>query len=111
MAEPGQPGNGHINCLSMAEILALWAARGWHPDLPLTLGMRAISTTQWFRKNILVLRRAPVAPDPDAARVLEMIGRKTFAWYTQSFGQWHAPVTQDFAPAELGYGPYRGPTK
>lgn len=58
VAEPGQPGNGHINCLEMRSVLEKWKQLGWEVNLPMTLGLRAISSMQWFRRNLLLLERS-----------------------------------------------------
>lgn len=86
VAEPGQPGNGHINCRQIEEILGLWAARGWQPDLIETLAIRALSTMSWFRRNIVVLRRTGETGQTEAARRLCAIGAREYTWYGQKPG-------------------------
>lgn len=85
MAEPGQPGNGHINCMKISSSLQLFAERGWHPDLALTLGMRGIASLQWFKRNMMVLKKSS-APAPRATEILSRIGDLPFKWYTQETG-------------------------
>ncbi len=102
-AEPGQPGNGHINCQPISHWLAQWAARGWHPDLVASLGVRALATMSWFRRNLIVLRRDK--SDSDAIAVLTEIGSKPFTWYGQPPGIRHFPFTEDLPPPPAGYAP------
>jgi glycosyltransferase involved in cell wall biosynthesis len=85
-AEPGQPGNGHINCRPITEWIALWQNEGWTPDLDLTLSCRALSSLFWFRRNFIVFRRYEEEPNFYAARFLSEIGRRKFRWHPQSPG-------------------------
>lgn len=104
MAEPGQPGNGHINCRRMDEVLDLWQARGWQPDLALTLGARAMSSMSWFRRNIVVLRNDG-SGDPIAAdAALRRIGEMPFEWWGQSPGQRDYPFREKPSGPSSGYG-------
>ena len=57
MAEPGQPGHGHINCIRAKDVLAAWGKLGWWPDINDTLALRALSSLSWFKRNLLVLKR------------------------------------------------------
>jgi SAM-dependent methyltransferase len=82
-AEPGQPGHGHVNCRPLAEWLREWADRGWVPDLVDSLGLRALSTLSWFRRNPVVLRRGTAADGAAARRVLAGIAARPYAWYAQ----------------------------
>jgi SAM-dependent methyltransferase len=104
MAEPGQPGNGHINCLTMDAVLAHWEARGWYPNLAQTLGLRAISTMSWFRRNILVLKRQPDSRHPDAAALLRQIGALPYEWYGQEPGMRAFAFQEEARGLTLGYG-------
>ena len=107
MAEPGQPGNGHINCRTMEEVLALWKARGWTPDLVETLGVRALSTMAWFRRNIVVLRKGQ-AEDPTATDALVRIAKLKYDWYFQERGPRQTAFEQAFPPLSAGYGRVSG---
>lgn len=90
MAEPGQPGNGHINCRTMSEVLDYWAEQGWAPVLPDTLAIRALSSLSWFRRNLLVLRPAALLGDGQDGTVLRKIGALKYKWYGQKGGcGWH----------------------
>ena len=100
-AEPGQPGNGHINCQPISFWLAQWAVRGWHPDLIASLSIRALATMSWFRRNLIVLRQD--APDPEAVAVLTAIGEKPFTWYGQAPGIRHFAFTEDLPAPPAGY--------
>ena len=104
MAEPGQPGNGHINCLAMAEVLKLWADRGWQPDLVDTLGVRALATMSWFRRNLVVLKRGPQPKGDAAALVLKRIGGLTYRWYDQKPGVRLAAFHEPFPDLRQAYG-------
>lgn len=104
-AEPEQPGHGHINCQPLSHWLEQWAARGWVPHLVDSLGMRALSTLSWFRRNLVVLVRGSREEGTEAAAALTAIAARPYAWYAQ------APGIRDFpfeaeppAPGE-GYYP------
>lgn len=85
-AEPGQPGNGHINCQPLAYWLEQWAERGWVPDLVDSLGIRALSTMSWFRRNLVVLQPGRREEGRDATAALIEIAAKSYAWYAQPPG-------------------------
>jgi SAM-dependent methyltransferase len=104
MAEPGQPGNGHINCLTMVQVLDHWKKRGWTPDLVETLGVRALSTMSWFRRNILVLKPATGHPDDGADDALRKISELTYVWYGQQPGIRQAAFLEPFPPVDAAYG-------
>ena len=110
MAEPGQPGNGHINCLSIETVLKLWEKRGWYPDLGQTLAMRGLATMSWFRRNMLVLRRKQDARYPDAAARLRQIGSLGYTWYGQGSGVRAFAFQEPLPRAEDGYGILRQPS-
>lgn len=99
MAEPGQPGNGHINCLAIPDVLDHWKKRGWTPDLVETLGVRALSTMSWFRRNILVLKPAAGRPDDGADAALRKIAAMSYTWYAQKPGIRQAAFQEPF-PAD-----------
>lgn len=101
MAEPGQPGNGHINCRRMSEVLDLWAARGWFPDVAQTLGLRAIASMSWFRRNTLILRRGPGDGRGD---LLRRVGQMPFLWYGQAPGHRKVAFDEPFPKLDLAYG-------
>lgn len=104
MAEPGQPGNGHINCRSISEVLDLWAARGWQPQLHDTLAVRALSTMSWFRRNIVVLRQTGETGETPAAVQLRRIGAKDYRWYKQTPGLRLAPFCEAYPAKQRAYG-------
>ncbi len=104
MAEPGQPGNGHINCLSMSDVLDHWARRGWQPDLAMTLGMRALSSMSWFRRNIVILHHTGETGETPAAAALRQIGRLPYVWYNQAAGQRETAFDEPFPDIKHGYG-------
>lgn len=101
MAEPGQPGNGHINCLTIAEVLDLWASRGWFPDIAQTLGLRTIASMSWFRRNTLILRRGM---DDNRSELLRRIGRMPFVWYGQPPGHRTIVFNEPFPELAMAYG-------
>lgn len=104
MAEPGQPGNGHINSRSMDDVLAMWALRGWTPDLIETLGFRALSTLSWFRRNVVVLRRSAAGDDGKATDQLRKIGRLPHHWYSQAPGVRASAFAEEYPSMRKGYG-------
>lgn len=104
MAEPGQTGQGLRNPRAMADVLELWAARGWWPDLGATLGFRSLSTLTWLRRNALVLRpgKHPSAQADTAA--LTTIGGWPFRW-NHPAPAWHvAAFETDYPRKKWGYG-------
>lgn len=100
MAEPGQPGNGHIAPLSMVEVLERWAALGWHPHLVPTLALRSVASMSWFRRNLLWLARQP---DPGAVPALAEIAARPFVWYGQDTGYRKVAFREGERPAGQGY--------
>jgi SAM-dependent methyltransferase len=66
-ARPGQPGYGHVNCKPVEHWLDAWRDLGWEPDPFDTIAVRSLSTFFWFRRNLLVLRRAGRAAAPAGA--------------------------------------------
>lgn len=100
-AEPGQPGNGHINCRPIGHWLARFADRGWIPNLVDSLGVRCLATMSWFRRNLVVLERGPLAAGADAIAALEAIAARPFTWYSQGSGIRSAPFTEQ--PTLAGY--------
>ena len=104
MAEPGQPGNGHINCKTIAQVLDIWASRGWHPDLTATLGLRAVSTMSWFRRNIVLLHYTGDRAETATAKRLKQIGELVYEWYGQQPGQRRTAFVEPFPVEPTGYG-------
>ena len=101
-AEPGQPGNGHINCKTISYWLERWASRGWIPDLMDSLGMRSLASLSWFRRNLLVLRQGNLDDHREALDVLGAIGARPFNWYGQLPGIREAPFIEP-PPPLAGY--------
>lgn len=104
MAEPGQPGNGHINCLPMAQLLEFWSDRGWQPDLIETLALRALSSMSWFRRNLLVLRPGTAESGQMARAALTRIGAMPYHWYPQSPGVRRVAFQEPYPPLHAAYG-------
>lgn len=107
-AEPGQPGHGHINCRPLTYWLGLWRARGWLPVASETMGLRALASLSWFRRNLIVLRRH-TAHVPDGTAVLEAIAARQFTWYDQSPGIRQTPFLEE-TPTGCGYAREHVPT-
>ncbi len=99
-AEPNQPGHGHINGQPIAYWLDAWARRGWYPDLVDSLGMRALATTAWFRRNLMVLRRTVPA---SGVASLKMIGERRFNWYGQEPGIRESALCEPLRGPPAGY--------
>jgi SAM-dependent methyltransferase len=87
VAEPGQPGNGHINCLETHFVLEQWKSLGWEVNLPMTLGLRAISSMQWFRRNLLLLERSGSGSQNYSNTGLIAIAALKQSWREQPTGQ------------------------
>lgn len=104
MAEVGQPGNGHINCKNISEVLSHWAKRGWQPDLAATLGLRGLSSMSWFRRNIILLNHTGETGSTPAAEALRSIGEFNYVWYTQRSGQRVTAFAEPFPVVSEGYG-------
>jgi len=107
VAEPGQPGHGHINCITMDRALDLWSERGWVPDLVETLGLRAVSTMSWFRRNLLVLRPVAAFRDETSSASLRSIAAMTYRWYGQDTGIRPTPFCERYPPGIQAYGRVR----
>ena len=100
-AEIGQPGHGHINCQQLPYWLTEWERRGWVPDLNDSLGMRALATMSWFRRNLVVLRRKEDPDDRSAAQKLIEISEKSYLWYDQEPGIREMPFLEPlFGPGQ-----------
>lgn len=104
MAEIGQPGNGHINCKNISEVLWHWAKRGWQPDLAASLGIRALSSMSWFRRNIVLLNYTGETGSTPAAEALKAIGDLKYTWYSQSPGQRTIAFEEPYPVLKGGYG-------
>ena len=104
IAEPGQPGHGHINCISITEILRLWGARGWQPDLTASLGFRALSTLSWLRRNVIVLRRTNTTGETSSTRSLQAISHMRYKWYSQKPGLRLSMFAEAEPDRDDGYG-------
>ena len=104
MAEPGQPGHGHIASRSISDVLELWAQRGWQPDLAMTLGLRSISSLSWLRRNVVLLQPAGRSDETSASRVLRQIGALPFEWYGQPPGQRAVAFAEPHPAPPKGYG-------
>jgi SAM-dependent methyltransferase len=102
-AEPGQDGHGHINCQPVSYWLERLARLGWYPDLPDSLGIRALATMSWFRRNLIVLRQGESQAGTEAIAVLTAIGARSFNWYGQLPGIREFPFLEDFPPPPAGY--------
>ncbi len=102
-AEPGQPGDGHINCRPMSYWLAQWARRGWFPDLADSLAMRCLATLCGFRRNVIVLRRGEVAEGSEATAALCEISERPFTWYGQRPGIRLEAFCESLPPPPAGY--------
>jgi SAM-dependent methyltransferase len=103
MAEPGQPGHGHINCRPMTEVLDLWQERGWWPDLGATLGFRSLATLCWFRRNVVLLRNARRATSEAESAALKHIASRPHRWYGQQPGVRFAAFEEDYPPITHAY--------
>lgn len=94
-AGPDQPGPAGLNRRPIGAWLRDFAALGFGPDLHLTLGVRALASFSWLRRNMVVLR--PGVADGRAMAALEAIGERKFSWNTN-----HLPGIR----AEIGQEPY-----
>ncbi len=106
-AAPGQPGVGHINCQDIGYWLTMFAARGWYPDLTDSMGMRAVATFSWFRRNLVLLRRGDPALGREAIAALIAIGQRPFGWPCQPAGIRAWPFQEALPPAPFGYAQSR----
>lgn len=105
MPAPGQPGNNQINRRTMADVLDLWAGRGWAPDLIDTLGIRALSSLSWLRRNLLVLKPAEAIHDPASAHdALCRIAALDYRWYSQPPGPRLAAFREPYPDPDRAYG-------
>jgi len=61
-----QPGEGHVNLRSSAEVESLLAARGYRSVPPSAAALRRAATLPWLQQTVLVFERAG-APRDDLA--------------------------------------------
>lgn len=102
-AEPGQPGNGHVNCRPLAEWLAEWRGRGWAPELIDSLALRSLASLSWLRRNPVLLRPIDRVARDGTARLLEIAARP-FAWWGQTAGIRETMLDEPMPPPGAGYG-------
>jgi SAM-dependent methyltransferase len=102
-AEPGQPGNGHINCRPIIDWLQRWRSLGWGPDLGDSLAMRSLATLSWFRRNLVVLKRLPDDNTETAIRALQEIANRPFSWYFHPPGIRYEVLSEEPPQPPLGY--------
>jgi hypothetical protein len=102
-AEPGQPGNGHINCRPIIDWLQRWRTLGWGPDLGDSLAMRSLATLSWFRRNIVVLKKLPDDNIETAIRALQEIADRPFSWYSQPPGIRYEVLSEEPPRPPRGY--------
>jgi SAM-dependent methyltransferase len=107
MAEPGQPGHGHINCLGMDEVLDLWQERGWWPDLNASLGFRSLATLSWFRRNVVLLRKQRLPTSEHESQSLRQIAARRFRWYSQKAAVRFGAFEENAPSPRFGYGSLR----
>lgn len=91
----------------MDRVLDEWAQRGWVPDLIDTLGLRAISTMSWFRRNLLVVRKAGPSDTGADATALRSIAKLDYRWYGQAAGIRPVPFCEAYPPGNRAYGRVR----
>lgn len=105
VADPGQPGVEQRNCFPMREVLDIWEAAGWTPDLCDTLAVRSLSTAPCFRRNLIVLRPEGQTgtPTEKAKSILNRIGDMPFTWYEPHPGIRLAPFTDPLPGPRCGY--------
>ncbi|MBV8713441.1 MAG: glycosyltransferase family 2 protein [Chloroflexi bacterium] len=101
-AEPGQPGNGHINCQPLPHWLDLWRQHGWRPEAIDSLALRTLASLSWFRRNLMVLRPEGRVHH-DGTFVLEKIAERPFTWYGQGPGIRETPFMEVSAEEGGGY--------
>ncbi len=102
-AQPGQPGNGHVNCRPLSVWLERWAQLGWIPDLTESLTLRCLATMSWFRRNLVLLRRGTYNQGSTSIATLAEISRKPFQWYAQSPGVRSYPFQERLPEPPDGY--------
>jgi len=102
-AEPGQPGNGHINCRPIIDWLTRWRGLGWGPDLGDSLAMRSLATLSWLRRNLVVLKKLPGDSAETAIQALQEIADRPFSWYSQPHGIRYEVLSEDSPQPPLGY--------
>ncbi|MFZ0946257.1 MAG: glycosyltransferase family 2 protein [Syntrophobacteraceae bacterium] len=102
-AEPGQPGNGHINCRPIIDWLKRWRSLGWGPDLGDSLAMRSLATLSWLRRNLVVLKKLPGDSAETAVQALQEIADRPFSWYSQPPGIRYEVLSEDPPQPPQGY--------
>lgn len=54
----GQGGKGHINCQPLSHWAKIFSSLGWAPLVPESMFVRCVASLSWFRKNLVLLKRA-----------------------------------------------------
>jgi 2-polyprenyl-3-methyl-5-hydroxy-6-metoxy-1,4-benzoquinol methylase len=100
-AEPGQPGEGHINCKPLAFWADIFGSRGWTPLVFESLSFRAIASLSWLRRNPVLLTKgdADNSTGKLAWDVLLGIAQKRFRWYSQQPAIINEPLRCGIPPA------------
>ena len=100
-AAPGQPGPAHAHRRPIGDWLRAFQTLGFTPDLNETLGMRALASLSWLRRNLVVMKRG--RPDGDAAiAALEAIAARRFRWTGHAQGIRQEACTEAIPPGS-GY--------
>jgi len=102
-AEPGQPGNGHINCRPIRDWLQRWRSLGWAPDLGESLAVRSLATLSWFRRNLVVLKKLPEEDAEAAIQALCKIAERPFFWPSHMPGIRDEILSEEPPQPPLGY--------
>jgi hypothetical protein len=71
------------------------------------MGMRAVATFSWFRRNLVLLRRGDPALGREAIAALIAIGQRPFGWACQPAGIRAWPFQEALPPAPFGYAQSR----
>ena len=100
-AAPGQPGPAQANRRPIGEWLRDFQALGFTPDLAETLGMRALASLSWLRRNLVVVKRG-LTDGEEAIAALEAIAARRFRWSSHSQGIRQEACTEAISPGS-GY--------
>ena len=103
-AESGAPSRAAAARSPIAESLACFAMHGWYPDLVDSLGMRALATSPWLRRELVLLRRRDRRAGEAAVSALVALDAKAVLFRVPGPGVCRYAFSALAAPASLDEG-------
>jgi SAM-dependent methyltransferase/glycosyltransferase involved in cell wall biosynthesis len=102
--EPGQIGDGYINCQPLSYWLSRWQTWGWQPIVFDTLAIRSLATfVSWRRNPVLLARTAALGETSNTVfniADLQRIERRAIAWSLEPPNTYAYPLSQPLRSLE-----------